>query len=433
MRKLVTTKYGLKIIYRRSKRLNGVAVAIRFNAGASNEWKDKQGLAHLTEHCLCSCSNEIFTKSELYDSLSLYPYRNGMTGINNMTFLGLCNKDDFENMMNNLTSGFTNFTDFEKEFEDEKEVVLQEIKTKRKTNQNQSFELMFKNTRREKNLKNMERELVLGSVESVSKLTAQDVINFKNTYFSVENTIVSVAGNVKLSRVKKACEKYLRDRLMSGGKIGFGYKDSLPIKEGIFVKEEPFEVQKALLRVTWKYGDAKEFMTRREGYIKNLISNVLSSMAFEMFRVKNSSCYAVSVRLYQDFRELSGNFVVECAHDKVEKVYDLLIEFIEEVKENGLSKNLFDLERKRYFDRYNLDSTSLLNKARGSLDDYSVFGNVLTYRQAKRSQKEKAKVTFEEINDYAKRAMVGKPNVILLTKSDVELDISKLRKILKKK
>ena len=67
---------------------------------------------------------------------------------------------------------------------------------------------MFKNTRKEKNFKYMEQELVAGSVESVSKLTMQDVLDFKNTYFSIENVIVSVVGNVKFSQVKNACKKY---------------------------------------------------------------------------------------------------------------------------------------------------------------------------------------------------------------------------------
>ena len=432
MRRCITTNYGLKIIYGRVKALNGVAVAIKFNAGASNEWKNKQGLAHLTEHCLCNCSNEKFSKSELYDSFSLYPYRNAMTGINNMVFLGLCNKKDFENLMDNLTSSFTNFTNFENEFEDEKEVVLQEIKTRRKTNQNQAFELMFKNTRREKNFKYMEQELVLGSIESVNKLTIQDVLDFKDTYFSINNAIISIVGNVKFSKVLDACKKYLQGRLKQSGKLGFGYNDSMPIKENVFIKQEPVEAQKSLLKVEWKYAEAEEYLTRREGYIKAILGNVLSSMAFDKFRVKNSSCYAVSMRFYQDFRELTTNFIIECAHEKVEYIYNLLLEFIEEVKTNGLARNIFDLDHKRYFDRYNLDATSLLNRARGFLDTYNVYGNILNNKKALKEKREFEKISFDEINEYAKRAMIGKPNIVLLTKNDINIDKSKLKVLLKK-
>ena len=432
MRKSITTKYGLKIIYSRSKSLNGVAVAIKFNAGSSNEGKGKQGLAHLTEHCLCNCSNEIFTKSELYDSFSLYPYRNAMTGVNNMMFLGLCNKKDFEKLMDNLTSSFTNFTNLEKEFKDEKEVVLQEIITKRKTNNNQAFELMFKNTRREKNFKYMEQELVLGSIESVNKLTIQDVLDFKDTYFSINNAIISIVGNVKFSKVLDACKKYLQGRLKQSGKLGFGYNDSMPIKENVFIKQEPVEAQKSLLKVEWKYAEAEEYLTRREGYIKAILGNVLSSMAFDKFRVKNSSCYAVSMRFYQDFRELTTNFIIECAHEKVEYIYNLLLEFIEEVKTNGLARNIFDLDHKRYFDRYNLDATSLLNRARGFLDTYNVYGNILNNKKALKEKREFEKISFDEINEYAKRAMIGKPNIVLLTKNDINIDKSKLKVLLKK-
>ena len=244
--------------------------------------------------------------------------------------------------------------------------------------------------------------------------------------------IVSVVGNVKFSQVKNACKKFLQGRLKPSGKLGFGYNDSMPIKENVFIKKEPVETQKSLLKVEWKYAEANEYLTRREGYIKTIIGNVLSSMAFEKFRVKNSSCYAVSMRFYQDFKDLTTNFTIECAHDKVELIYNLLLEFIEEVKSKGLSRNIFDLEHKRYFDRYNLDATSLLNRARNFLDIYSVYGNILSGKRAKKQTREFEKITFEEINDYAMRAMIGKPNIVLLTKNDINIDKSKLRVLLKK-
>lgn len=433
MSKVVTTKYGLKIIYKKVKDVEGVAVTIRFDAGSANDPKNKKGLAHMTEHCLANCSNEVLTKKELYDNSSFFPYKNAMTGVSDMAFVGLCNKKDFESLMNDLTSGFTNFTNFKEEFEKEKEVVLQEIATKRKTNDYQSFMLYMKHIRREANMKNIAEHAILGSAESVKKLTAKDVIDFKNTYFSINNAVVSVAGNISLKDVKKVCEKFLCARLNKVGEKGFNYENSLSIKDNVTVIEEPWEEQKSLLKISWSYKDAPKFITHREGCIRTIVRNVLTSMALKKFRAENSSCYGVSVELYNEYKNFCVEFSVACAHKKVEQNFNLFLEFVEELKKDGLSKTLFEYERELYFGRHNIDHVSLLNMTRALLLSYNNYGAITTDKQKKRNNKAFEKIAFEEFNDYALSAFVSRPNVILLTNSDVELDISKLRKVLKKK
>ena len=432
MKGVIETKNGLKIIYKRKKSVDGVAVIIHFLAGSANEGKNKRGLAHLVEHCLCNCSNEILSKQELYDSFSFFPYRNASTSIYSLQLVGLCNKNDFELLINNLTSGFTKFTNFENEFEDEKKVVLQEIATRRKTNSMQAFSHLFKKAHQEKNFVDMKDELVSGDSESVSNLTAQDVLDFKEEFFSIKNVVVDVVGNVSLKRVLKACEKYIVARLKKDGKVGYDYPQSKPLKQGLFIKEEPVEAQKSLLQIDWRYKDGERYMSWREMYVKKMVARVTSSMALDKFRVQNSSCYGVSQRFYYDFKDYTGSFIIECAHDKVEKNYQLFLEFVKDIKENGLSKKVFDFEYKSYFDSYNLDWPKLFNMARSLINDYTNLGEILSKRGEKRHKKICQKITFEEVNDYARKAFVGNPSIVLLTKTDINIDKSKARVLLKK-
>lgn len=432
MQKVIVGKNGLKIVYKKVKDIEGVAVNIAFAAGSANDPRGKQGLAHFTEHCLANFSNEVFTKKELYANISYFPYKNAMTSVANMNFLGVCNRHDFEKLLNDLTSGFTKFTNIEKEIEEEKKVVVQEIATKRRSNVNQAFWQTLSNIRKEDNFKNLSEHVVLGSAEIVKNFTAKDVVEFKEKYFSLNNVTVGVVGNVSARRAKKVCEKFLCERLKKSGAKGFDYDDAKNIKGNVLVVDKPWEENKSFLRVIWKSGEAARYSSRRESYIRAMIRNVLNGMAFDKFRVENSSCYGVSFDLYRDYKDMTVDFVVECAHDLVEKNFNLFLEFIKDVKQNGLSKSFYDLEKQRYFNRKNIDRTSILNSAKSMLLAYDEYGKVFTKRQKEASNKKFQKITYEEINDYAMKSFVGKPNMILLTKDGISLDFDALKKVFRK-
>lgn len=432
MKSLIEGKHGLKILYMQDKSVEGVAVILRFNAGSLNESAGKQGLAHLVEHCLTTFSNEVYTKKELNDSLSYFPYKNAFTGLREMDFVGLCNKNDFELLINQFTSGFTEFANLNEELLEEKKVVLQEIVTRVKKNSRLAPRIFVRKMRKEKNFRRLKEEVVLGSEDSIKKLRAKDIIDYKNKFFGLNNAILCVAGNVSLKKVKKVCEKYIYARLKSEGEKGFSYEESLPIRENMLIKEESLEEQKSLLQVDWRYDDAPKFITRKEGCENAILSNIFSSMAFDKFRTKNSACYSVSLKTYAEFKDRMVSFQVECSHDKVQKNYQLLLELIEEIKTKGLSQKLFEFERKSYLDGYGLDATPLVRRAQNAVDRYSLYGVPITAKTLRRERLQFEKFSFEEANKEAQRRFKGKPNIILLTKNEIKIDESKVKVLLSK-
>lgn len=50
---------------------------------------------------------------------------------------------------------------------------------------------------------------VLGTEESLNKITREDILNFTGTYYQPENMVFSVVGNISLNRVIYALEKYM--------------------------------------------------------------------------------------------------------------------------------------------------------------------------------------------------------------------------------
>ena len=124
MTKVIRYENGMKLIYERDKEIEGVAVDFYFKAGSLNDPKGKQGLAHLTEHCLCSLSNKIYDRKFLTDNLiQKYYYKNAKTNNTLLAFDTICNKSQFEECLEEMTACFTGFVKPE-EFEEEKKIVF---------------------------------------------------------------------------------------------------------------------------------------------------------------------------------------------------------------------------------------------------------------------------------------------------------------------
>lgn len=436
MTKVIRYENGMKLIYERDKEIEGVAVDFYFKAGSLNDPKGKQGLAHLTEHCLCSLSNKIYDRKFLTDNLiQKYYYKNAKTNNTLLAFDTICNKSQFEECLEEMTACFTGFVKPE-EFEEEKKIVLQEVATRLKNkNANQSSWLSTSYIRVEPEYRNLLQEGTIGSKESVEKLTFQDVCKFVDDYFGLNNLVITIVGNISLKDVKKNIEKYVFTRIKEVSKIGFSYSDAQKIKNGLDLRERPWEKSKALLEVFWSYDNALQYSTRKESLICNVVNSVLYSMAFKKFRTDNSSCYAVSFMLYKFLKDKRVEFTVECGHENVLLNYKILLEFLKELKEKGLDREVFEKIKERNLACMDVDKQTLTRRKDVLYNHFSVFNEVKSKKESKKlSLKYYNEIPFEEYNEFLRKSLKGKPNLILLTTGDQSRKIhkNKLDEILKK-
>lgn len=436
MTKVIRYENGMKLIYERDKEIEGVAIDFYFRAGSLNDPKGKQGLAHLTEHCLCSLSNKIYDRRFLTDTLTQkYYYKNARTNNFLLSFNTICNKSQFEECVEEMTASFTGFVKTE-EFEEEKKIVLQEVATRLgNKNANQSCWLSVSNIRVEPEYRNLLQENTIGSKESVKKLTFQDVCKFVDDYFGLNNLVISIVGNISLKEVKKCVEKYVFTRIKAVSKIGFNYNDAQKIKQGLDLRERPWEKQKALIEVLWPYDNSLQFISRKESFMRGVINNVLASMVFKKFRTDNSSCYSVNFFLTKFLKEKRVEFVVECGHENVLLNFKILLEFLKELKEKGLDREVFEKIKERNCACINIDRQTLTRRKDGLYNQLSVFNEVKPKKESKKiSLKFYKEIPFEEYNEFLRKALKGRPNLILLTTGDQSRKIhkNKLDEILKK-
>ncbi len=433
--KVVRYKSGLILLHKKYKDIEGVSFRLTFNAGAYNDGNGKQGLAHLVEHMLTTFSNKKYSRQELNKSLYRYPNKNANTSLIEMNFLGKATKETFESLVDSLTSGFLGFTNAEKEFEDEKKIVTQEIATRLKLNTMQAYYLQCKNLYKDKNHKNVNEGLTIGTKESVNALTLKDAMEFIDTYFALNNAVVSIVGNISLRKAKHIVEKYVIDRLKEHGKVGFGYEDYVSFNGGKFITEKPWEEKKALLDIIWSYGEKEKYISREEAYFQNIITETLNSMAFKKFREENKSCYGCYFALTNDYKAKVANFRVQCENEKIKFNYDIFKEFLTEIKKNGLNKELFEEQKQKLFEMSNLDHSGIENVCKNKIFQVKKFDNILTKRERRKLHKKLENISFEEVNEYLKKSLNGKPNITVLTSPEIanEMNVKEIEKILKLK
>ena len=193
-------KNGLKVVFI-EKPFAPIYTKIAMRAGSVFDPAGKEGLAHFTEHILVSGS-ETLSKEEFAGIIeSVGGYKNATTYREYMSVqCEVAIPEHLSNVKEYFTHTFSSFYTNEKLLQKEKGVISSEI---------------------QRSLSNPEQETMtyirsifgnntswgtraLGTIESISKFTIEDVQNFFNTYCTVENMVLVVAGGCTWEDIENA-------------------------------------------------------------------------------------------------------------------------------------------------------------------------------------------------------------------------------------
>ncbi len=215
---------GLRVIFKRTDRpVSHCGIVI--NAGSRDEKVGQEGLAHYIEHCIFKGTKKRKTYHILSRLDNVGGEINAYTGKEDTWIYGSFLNEYLDRSLELISDIVLNSTFPQKEIEKEKDVIIDEISSYKDSPGEQIFddfeELIFENH----SLGNP----VLGSEESVAKLTRDHILNFIEKHYCAEHMVLSVVGNYTVSKVKKLAEKYFE-----------AVKSASAIKE----KREKFKIYK---------------------------------------------------------------------------------------------------------------------------------------------------------------------------------------------
>ena len=193
-------KNGIPVLYRRIPGATRYALFLGITAGAAHEPEDKLGIAHLTEHMVFT-TNGAFNSQQLVKMLEWH-------GIdtNASTSFGLV-KVFLHGPTQYLSYGAeillkmaTNHDYTEQEFQKEQQIVIEELKTYRNLpSEYLSCWILEPNLLHGSKLSRN----ILGTEETLQKISLSDVKQWKSSTFIPENFILSIAGDIDQAT---ACE-----------------------------------------------------------------------------------------------------------------------------------------------------------------------------------------------------------------------------------
>ncbi|PAB58818.1 EF-P 5-aminopentanol modification-associated protein YfmH [Anaeromicrobium sediminis] len=312
--------------------------------GESEETHVPDGIAHFLEHKLFEeKEGSIFDKfSELGSSVNAY------TNFTSTCYLFSCTDRFYENLellMNFVQNPY--FTD--ENVEKEKGIISQEI---RMYDDNSGWKVFF-NALRAMYHNHPVKIDIAGTVESITKITKEDLYKCYNTFYNLNNMVVFVVGDLEEEKVFKTIEDNLKEEHTLGE-----IKRIYPNEPNSVVKkivEEKLDVSIPLFNVCFK--DSRVGTDGKELLKKEISTKILLDMLFG----KSSELYS---KLYEeglinDSFEADYTGDIDYGHSMVggeskdpKLVKDKIMEHVEKIKKEGLCEKSFERVKKKLLGKH---------------------------------------------------------------------------------
>ena len=301
------------------------------------------GIAHFLEHKLFECEGgidafELFAKTGA--SANAYT-SNTMTG-----YLFSCTEKFYESLeilLNFVTNPY--FT--EKTVQKEQGIIAQEI---RMYDDNPGARL-HKELMQALYEKNKIRVDVAGTVETIGEITAEVLYKCYNTFYNLNNMTLSICGNVDIRSVEEVCDKVLK---IAPPITVIRDSEDADEPKTVYKKRTIcyLDVAKPIFAIGIK--DLNIPANPRERVKKAYAIEILDEILFSQSSRFYNELYEENL-IAQDLSsgcEITKHFsfnVISSESSNPEEVYSRFVEYIEEMKKNGIEKESFELSKRTVY------------------------------------------------------------------------------------
>jgi predicted Zn-dependent peptidase len=275
---------GIKVIYiKGSSKLTSFSIGI--NAGAALE-ENLLGLAHMTEHMVYKGTKKRSEGQINEDLTKLFGFQNAMTNYPYVIYYGSLLEEDLEDGVELFSDIILNPIFDEEGFEEERQVVLQELKEWDEELEQFCEDKLFYNAYTNNRLKYP----IIGREEDLKKIGISDIKNFYNNYYCPKNTSIAVVSGLEQVKVIEILEKYFDSWNKESQKVKPENKE-LP-KQGVF-KSYKAGINSARVQAIFPLNN----LTHRElasfRIFNELFGEGVNSVLFDKLRTKNALVYDV--------------------------------------------------------------------------------------------------------------------------------------------
>lgn len=319
---------GIRIVYDYMPWVKSVTTSIWIKAGSRSENPEINGVSHFIEHMLFKGTTNRSAKQIANEIDFIGGMINAFTSKEYTCYYTKTLDENIDTAIDVLSDILLNSVFDEKEIEKERSVILEEINMYEDSPEDLSYELLSENIWKGSPL----GYPVAGTKETVSSLTREKILNYKNSLYTTPNIVVSVAGNFD--------EKYLIDT----------FEKKLSALKSNSV-ETTFNKEKYIKSYTFKRKDIEQsnlcFAIEGAGHedknlyplmiASNMLGGTMSSILFQKVREEKGLCYTIYASLSPAL--YNGSMYVYAATNpaQTEELIKVLFSEINEFKNTNIS------------------------------------------------------------------------------------------------
>jgi predicted Zn-dependent peptidase len=329
----ITLKNGLRIITVPQRSTQAVTILVLVGTGSKYEKKEENGISHFLEHMYFKGTKKRPNSLAIAETLDkIGGIYNAFTSQEYTGYFAKVAFSHFELALDWVSDIFLNSTLPEKEIEKERGVIIEEINM-RKDNPMEYVQILWQKILYGDQPAGWD---VAGTVETVSKISRKNLIDYKESQYLAKNTIVCLAGNFNEKSAIEKVKKYF-------SKIKTGKSREKPKvlekqrKPEIIVEERKTDQTHLCLGVRgYNLFHQKRYA---QEILALILGGMMSSRLFEKIRTKLGIAYYVETDVYSD--PDSGYLVTHTGLDneKVEKGILAILNEYKKIKREGVSKS----------------------------------------------------------------------------------------------
>ncbi len=195
---------GLRLIINKIDNLMSVTAGVIVKTGSYNESERENGISHFIEHTLFK-GTKTRTAFDISDHIDRIGAQiNAFTSKELTCYYTKSISEHLEKSLDVLSDIFFNSVFDKTELEKEKGVIIEEINMCDDTPEDICFDLLAESYYGTEGL----GRTILGSAKNIRRFTDKDVYAYMDKYYTADNVVISIAGNVDVENAVSLIEKY---------------------------------------------------------------------------------------------------------------------------------------------------------------------------------------------------------------------------------
>jgi predicted Zn-dependent peptidase len=339
--KKITLGNGLRIIAHNMSNRASVALGIWIKVGGRHESSEFKGISHFLEHLLFKGSRKYSCRKIKESIEGVGGALNGFTSEELTCYLVKIPASYLELALDILSSMVISPALPTHEIEKEKQVILEEIKMHKDLPQSYVYDLLDELLWPNQPL----GAPIIGTVDSVSRISREDLHLFKCKYYTPSNIVISVAGALNLSKLTKSVKKIF-SRQKRQNKNTFSRSREIQGAPGLKVFHK--DTEQTHMALGFHSLERDHSLKHALGILHIILGANMSSRLFNELREKRGLAYDIGTQVRR--LEDTGSFIVHAGIDnrKVVKALQVILKELKKVKEKLVAQDEFRRAKEFY-------------------------------------------------------------------------------------